>query len=83
MHSFALYRSISDILLMAILKGMTVCSHDDVTARLECDTPVHCEQKTVSHVSQNNSSCRTKNMCMICRTVVTFAYNKSYYVTLV
>lgn len=54
MHSLALYNRISDILLMAIEKGIIVCS--PLLALSLWDPPVHNVQKTVSHVSQNNSS---------------------------
>lgn len=55
MHSFALYKSISDMRFMAILKGMTVCSHEDNPREL-WPPEVHWEQKTVSQVSQNSNS---------------------------
>lgn len=54
MQSLALYSRISDILFMAIEKGMIVCSQ--LLALSLCDPPVHKVQKTVSQVSQNNNS---------------------------
>lgn len=54
-HSFALYNKISDIRLIAMLKGIIVCSQLELPSSWL--PPVHCEQNTVSQVSQNNSSC--------------------------
>lgn len=53
-HSFALYKRISDILLIAIEKGIMVCSQLFVVSLW--DPSVHNVQKTVSQVSQKSSS---------------------------
>ena len=61
-HSLALYRRISDILLMAMENGMTVWSESAELRSAPPSAPavpvmwlpaVHSEQNTQSHVSQN------------------------------